>query len=350
MPAVLQGSRADGGGEGVFDTEKTATSHPLISVIVTVYNMLPCLPACMESLLAQTWPHFELWLIDDGSTDGSAALCDEFAQKDSRVKVQHQPNGGLSHARNVGVRCAAGDYVAFVDADDTVAPEYLETLLSLCQTYGVPLAACNHTIVRGGRRTPRFSTAGQPQVMDARAALEGVMYQQAPDVSCWGKLYERRLLEGDPYPDGKLYEDTAAFGGIMLRAGALAFTPRPLYDYILRNDSLSHGSYSDVRYQYIEAVEGLTKAVQHAFPDLQEACLCRMGFALLSVRRYFVGCGKALRPKRNALEKQIRGMARLLLKNHRVPRRDKAAVLAVMLGPCVYDILWRVYEKCRQGK
>ena len=108
----------------------------LISVIVPVYNVESYLRECVESVLGQSYPHFELLLVDDGSTDRSGEICDEYAAKDERVKVIHQKNGGASAARNTGLDVATGEYILFVDGDDTSAPDALETLLSLQKAEG----------------------------------------------------------------------------------------------------------------------------------------------------------------------------------------------------------------------
>ena len=105
--------------------EQTTQEKPLVSIIVPVYNVEKYLQACLESLACQTYPELEIILIDDGSTDSSGKMCDEFAQKDPRFKVVHQANGGLSNARNHGIQLAQGDYLTFVDSDDTVTNDYV---------------------------------------------------------------------------------------------------------------------------------------------------------------------------------------------------------------------------------
>ena len=96
---------------------------PLISVIVPVYNVAAWLPRCVDSILAQTYENLEILLVDDGSTDGSGNICEEYAKKDTRIRVLHKENGGLSSARNAGLDAAAGAYIGFVDSDDWIAPE-----------------------------------------------------------------------------------------------------------------------------------------------------------------------------------------------------------------------------------
>lgn len=316
---------------------------PLISLIVPVYNMMGLLEKCMEGVLAQTYPRLEIILVDDGATDGSGALCDAYAESDSRVLAVHRENGGLSAAKNTGLLHATGEYVTFVDADDRIEPDYTQTLYDLCIRHQVPLAACNHHIIYPRQRSTRFPVGEEECTLEAPEALENVCYQQKPDVSSWGKLYAASLFDGLRFPEGQIYEDTAVFADIMLRAGRMAYTPRPLYHYILRSDSLSHGAYNRTRMDYIASVRRLCDTLQSQYPQLEQAALCRRVFAALSVRRYLVGCAKEHKPVRKELESYVKKNARTVLGDPRVPKRDKIAVLAVLTGPWVYDLLWRVY-------
>ena len=117
---------------------------PLVSIIVPVYNVEKYLQDCLESLARQNYPALEIILIDDGSTDSSGKMCDEFAQKDPRFKVVHQANGGLSNARNHGIQLAQGEYLTFVDSDDTVATDYVTFLYELLEVKGFksPMSIC----------------------------------------------------------------------------------------------------------------------------------------------------------------------------------------------------------------
>lgn len=112
---------------------------PLISVIVPIYRVERYLSKCVESILNQTYRHLEIILVDDGSPDGSGAICDEFAEKDSRIRVIHKENGGLSDARNAGIQVAGGEYLAFVDGDDWIEPDMYEAMLGLTEKYGAKL-------------------------------------------------------------------------------------------------------------------------------------------------------------------------------------------------------------------
>ena len=325
----------------------SAEDRPLISVIVPVYNMEQYLDRCVQSVLRQTYEPMEILLVDDGSADGSPEMCDLYAQKDDRVSTIHQKNAGLSGAKNTGIEHAAGEYLVFIDADDEADDDYVSSLFGLVRKYSVSMAACNHSIVRGGKSKKRFSLPQEECVLDAHTALENVCYQKMPDVSSWGKIYHRTLFDGLRFPVGRLYEDTYVFAELMLRAGRIAYTPESLYRYIQRTDSLSHGSFSPEKLQYIDSVVRLANTAVSEFPDLKEAAMCRKVFAALSVRRFFVDCAPERIGLRGRLEKYVRKNRKMLLGNPRVPMRDKIAALALSVSPKAYDILWKAVEKGR---
>lgn len=320
----------------------------LISVLVPVYNMEALLRRCVDSLLAQDYPSVEIILLDDGSTDTSLAICQEYAAADARVKAYHQPNRGISAARNALTAYAQGEYFSFVDADDWVEPRYLSVLYGLCQTYNTRLAACNHTIICGERASARFSEEGQSRVLTLREACHGVLYHGVPDVSPWGKLYYRSLASAIAYPEGRLYEDTYCIADVLIAADGLAYTPVPLYNYWLRADSISRDSFRESKMDFVWAADRLAEVVSARFPELARGAARRRVHALLSVRRYFVDCGAELRPRRDELERRIRAGMRGVLTDPEAPRRDKLAVCAVRLGPRVYDALWKAYSKRRK--
>lgn len=323
---------------------------PVVSVLVAVYNMEAYLARCMTSILGQTFEDFEVILVDDGSTDASGEMCDVYACRDARVRVIHQPNGGLSAARNVGMAVAQGKYFAPVDADDWIEPAYLHTLLRLCEDYGVKLAACNHFIDSEGRTILRFGAHDTERVLSAREALHGVLYHREPDVCVWSKLYHRELLEGLRYPEGRLYEDTWLFAHVMLRAEQVAWTPTALYHYLMRDNSISRSTYTPSKMDYLTAVQHLIEVTLSRYPQESKGCLRRYVHARLSVRRYFVNCDQELRAQRRRLDSEVCRHVKDILCDEEAPRRDKLAVLLTLCGPTVYDIAWSIYERCRRDR
>ena len=175
-------------------------AQPEISVIVPVYKVERFLPACIDSLLAQTFADFELILVDDGSPDGCPVLCDAAAEKDNRVRVLHKPNGGVSTARNAGLDMARGKWIAFVDSDDSVQPDYLEKMYTAARAVGADIALCGGQCVD---EEGRVIGPGEPritdEVMDREEALRRLVTPE--DQVPWNKLYRRELCDGLRYPE-----------------------------------------------------------------------------------------------------------------------------------------------------
>lgn len=321
--------------------------RPLISVIVPIHNMENYLSKCVASVMAQTYQHFELILVDDGSTDASGALCDGYAAQDARVRVIHRENGGISAARNAGLDAAQGEYLAQIDSDDWVSPTYLETLLSLCLRNNVPLSACNHYIVGETGHSLRFSIkmADREMVLSAEDGCRNVLYHGIPDVSGWGKLYHRSVYEKIRYPQGQIYEDTHTIADVLLAAKRFAFTPQPLYYYRIRKDSISRDVFKPAKMDFLRAVDHMTSVIVAAYPQMEAGIRRRRMHAALSTRRYFVDCSEDMLPLRKEVETIVRQDACSVLLDGRAALRDKIGVLCMLCGAPVYDIFWKIY--CR---
>lgn len=200
-----------------------------ISVIVPTYNAGEYLKFCLDSILAQTHRDLEILLVDDGSTDGSGAVCDGYAKMDGRVRVIHQENRGPSAARNRGLDAATGAYIAFVDADDVLAPNMLEALLQAIREGD--MAICN---------TQRLSKTGEPgaccpigeENMTGRAFAEKLLLPQAWFyVTVMNRLYRRELFAQLRFPEGFIHEDEAIVCQLAARCSRVVTVSKPLYFY-----------------------------------------------------------------------------------------------------------------------
>ena len=193
--------------------------QPEISIIVPVYKTERFLSACISSILAQTFTDFELILVDDGSPDNCPALCDAAAKRDSRVWVIHKQNGGVSTARNAGLDAAQGNWIAFVDSDDTVEPEYLEKMHKAVLETGADFAICSSQCID---ETGKTLAGGEHRLLNEFLPQEEVLRRmvvsdfQVP----WNKLYRRKLLENLRYPENKAFEDTCLMPVIYARAAS----------------------------------------------------------------------------------------------------------------------------------
>lgn len=221
---------------------ESRNKSPVISVIVPVYNVEQYLIQCIDSILDQTFPDFELLLIDDGSTDGSGMICDEYRLKDNRVVVIHQNNAGASGARNRGLDIAKGKYIAFVDGDDLIRADYLESLYSATIADNAEIAMCRRFHFQDGDEIALSVPTGMPVYvsMTGREATK-LRYKGNFCIAPGEKLIARYLFDKNRFPVGRACEDQAVIPYVIYEAIKLCITDEEMYYYRIRSESLSHG-------------------------------------------------------------------------------------------------------------
>lgn len=221
----------------------------MISVIAAIYNEEAYIPRCIESILQQTYPDLQILLIDDGSTDRSGKICDEYADRDCRCTVIHQENKGIASARNTGLQHATGEYVMFVDGDDYIHPRCCETLRNAAVECQCPLAIADARRVSGhissielaADATPRPIILTQDELMRRLFTLSPRKYHT--DVMVWGKLYRRDLLDGLFFRD-VVGEDIEYNSRILPEVSKGAFVDAALYYWVQRHTSISMQPFS----------------------------------------------------------------------------------------------------------
>ena len=227
---------------------------PLLSIIVPVYKVENYLPKCIDSILAQTFTDFELILVEDGSPDDCPALCDAAAEKDARVRVIHQKNGGLSAARNAGLDAARGAWIGFVDSDDYIAPEMYEVLYQAVQSTGADLALCDYAEVdEAGAPCQSMHVSlseGELTGQELLKRASGLMVQLA-----WNKLYRRAIFTQLRYPEGKLNEDLFLIPEVCLQIQKAVVVPKALYYYVQRGGSIMSGNKTLRHFDAAEAAQ-----------------------------------------------------------------------------------------------
>jgi glycosyltransferase involved in cell wall biosynthesis len=231
----------------------------LISVIIPVYNVKKYLPACIESVLQQDMHDMEIFLVDDGSTDGGGEICDIYAQRDRRITIIHQANGGLSRARNVAIDRATAPYLFFVDSDDTIHPHAISTLFQLCEKNNSQIATADY--YRVSEKVTRINhltsnecnnLASKIRTLSAVDATTELLYGGAIEISAWGKLYRSDLFEGIRFPEGKIHEDAATVWKLFLNAKSITTTSQRLYYYTIRTDSITGSGFKPESMQALD--------------------------------------------------------------------------------------------------
>lgn len=247
-------------------------SDSLISVIVPIYNVERYLEKCILSIQCQTHRDLEIILSDDGSTDHSGVICDHFATLDSRIRVIHKMNGGLSDARNAGIEVASGSYYMFVDSDDFIAPDTIEKLYLAATEHDCEIAVCN--IVRtfdDGTTEPFYHPVDKLTVWAGQQRFETLKQPSACN-----KLFRAELFKDVRFPKGKFYEDTFVYHVLAYKARQIVLTGHDGYFYLSRRDSiLGQPKYTDRYFDFIEAVYArMTYLLDHNVPCYgEEACL-----------------------------------------------------------------------------
>jgi glycosyltransferase involved in cell wall biosynthesis len=212
-----------------------------VSVIVPVYNVAPYLERCIDSICHQSYADLEIIIVDDGSTDGSSQICDRLAKSDDRISVIHQANGGLSAARNSGIESATGEFLTFVDSDDWIHPQFVETLLAIAIDKDCELVMCNFK--RCKNRSVIEPSSSPAQVFTRDEAIPRML--RGEWISAWAKLYRRSLFDGFRFPVGRNNEDYAILLFIFERCNQIGYTPDALYFYFIRTGSITRSKLND---------------------------------------------------------------------------------------------------------
>lgn len=241
---------------------------PKISVIVPVYNTEKYLRECLNSLCRQTLEEIQIILVDDGSQDKSGQICQEYAGEDTRIQVIHKKNGGLSDARNAGIRVASAKYIGFVDSDDSVDANFFEELYELILQTDADIAVggIKHVTDEGKLLTAR--SVEKEKSLDRHDGMQELLFSKRISNSVCNKLFKKHLFEGISFPVGKLYEDEYVTYRLFHKAKKSVMTNTVFYYYRSNPDSITHRKFSPQELDRILASEIKIQFCQENYPDL----------------------------------------------------------------------------------
>lgn len=324
-------------------------AKPLVSVIVPVYNVAPYLLDCFNSLSNQTYQNLEIVLIDDGSTDTSKILCEEFVQKDRRVVLERQANAGLSIARNAGLSLAHGDHIFFLDADDFLEKDAIEYLVALAERTNAPISICPHYERRGANDLRNFNTANlKTAQLSIEDALKNMLLEHGFNLQITPKLYARELFETPPkirFPKNELHEDVATTYKLFLRAYQknpdvrIAFGAKPKYYYNIRNFSITNHGFDQRKLALISRTDEMCDELGKLFPDLKNTTNLRRLHARFSILRQ-----TSDKKLTKTLARYIKDHKIWISQNPEAEKRDKLALVSLLLGKTAFKTAWRLYE------
>ena len=311
-----------------------------ISVIVPVYRVEKYLPACIDSILNQTFTDFELILVDDGSPDRCPEICDETAKRDARVRVIHQANAGLSAARNAGIEAAHGAWLSFVDSDDYIAPQFYEKLYQTAQRTDADCVMCSvQNVDESGKPIDSALMRMADEVKTGREVLRKIGRDDVtPYLTAWNKLYRRKLFNTLRYPAGRQNEDVFVFAELFCQVQRAACVAEPLYFYRKRIGSIMN---SVVTLRNLDEMWAYVNCFEHLQQDDEESTLKeteKRVFAKLTGVYYRVTEEDRHSNKMKQAKKAQWNIAMRLMKQGQLDLRSLARTLLFQALPGVYGL------------
>ena len=283
----------------------------LISVIVPVYNIEEYICDSIDSILNQSYKNIEVLIVDDGSTDNTGKICDEYAAKDNRVSVFHIENGGAAHARNVALDKMTGEYVAFVDGDDYINKLYLEILYNNILKIKADIATCNWVEIHPNG----MGVCGEMiscEIYDNERAIKELLYQVKIDSAMWAKLFKSSLFSDIRFPVGNIYEDLAIIYKLFEKSQRVSYNTYDGYFYLIRSSGTTLHDFTPKKMDLIDTLDEMDQYLSEKYPTLKKAIASRI------VRGNFhiylqVPRKQQFKKYRKRIEKNIRKLRRTVI-------------------------------------
>ena len=271
--------------------------QPLVSIIVPVWNVEPYIRQCLDSIVSQSYQNLEIICVDDGSPDHCPEICDEYAARDSRIKVIHKENGGVAQARNTALRVVSGEWIAWIDSDDWVSAQFIQYMLNNALQYDADIVICGRYEEYTDRRnvfSPEF------RIMNSEQAIKELLQDDEIRNYLCDKLWRANLFHGLAFSENyRVLEDVALVYRLFLQAGQIVCCPEAHYHYRIHDKGLTHNNTLINELQVFQIRKERREAVSAVYPRLKEAlqydCLCS---AISVWRSYYKSDRQQRREKR----------------------------------------------------
>ena len=318
-----------------------------ISVIVPIYKVEDYLKRCVDSIVNQTHKNLEIILVDDGSPDGCPALCDQFAAMDDRVKVIHKDNGGLSDARNEGVRISTGTYIIFIDSDDFIDQDMIELMYKEAKQKNADMVIMTHRY-EGKEETESFfyRTSKQIETLNGVEALHLMLSRIG--WTAWGKLIRREIALQFDFVKGKLYEDMDYIPKVTLASSVVVVMLDGLYHYVIRENSIMGQTKNVTKVDYIELSSATIDYINNYNLNISEKRKLQAWMFILFYRTYcnqYLSKGEHMRKVFvSSSKKYIIKNFKLIIFNRALPIKYKIGLTCIMISDKINQILYKIGE------
>lgn len=319
--------------------------NELISIVVPVYNVEEYLNTCVESILRQTYSNIEVILVDDGATDHSGQMCDYYMERDGRVKVIHKRNGGLSDARNEGIKQANGKYIMFIDSDDVVSSDLIEYLYNILKLNNVDIAICDPVHCYPNQEIifekETFNCVYKPE-----DAITEMLYQKSFLVAAWGKLFRKEYFDEIDFPKGMLFEDSAVMYKLFDKAQKIIYGNAKLYGYMHREGSITTKQFSKRDCDILTICQQLTEYMSNRSEKLQRAA---RSYQTAAAFRIYMNA-----PRNGMFDSEIKQSEQILDTNCRLVMQDmcirKKMKIALLMYTFARPMMPFVYKRINRWK
>lgn len=317
----------------------------LISIIIPVYNVERYLESCVTSVLNQSYKKIEVILVDDGSTDSSAKICNNLAEVDERIEVFHKKNGGLSDARNFGIKKAKGKYITFIDSDDVVSVNYLEALYNALVASNVKLSVCDLTAFKDGTQVVLSKSKIKEQViLNAEAAFKEMLLQRKFGVSACGKLIDVECLRDVEFPYHRLYEDMATTYKWVENALEVVFVDADLYFYRKRKNSITTAKFNEKKLDIFLSFGDFESFIYEKYPKLIKYCEYRKLDCSTAILEE-INKEEENRIIRKTMIKNIKENFLPVILNSDVPIKKKTKIILARINDSLFRKVMHLYNE-----
>ena len=314
--------------------------HPKITIIVPIFNSANYLISCLDSIISQTYQNLEIILVNDGSTDSSPQIIQDYHHKDSRIKIINQKNQGLSGARNSGLKHTTGDYVTFVDSDDQINPKMIQAMLDALQQSSADIAVCSFKEILPDNRVKGFSHNHPKQTFTTEAALANMLQENGFMVSATMKLFPTRYFDDIKFPVGKLHEDVGITYKLIMKATKIVFIPNEYYIYMHHNDSIINQNFDHRKLDLIELTDQMCDDIDKHYPNLKNITNERRMRARFSILRQI----PINDPKTKELLKYLKIHQSFIINNPMAGKTDKIALKLALTSPRLFQFAYKKFK------
>lgn len=316
-----------------------------VSIIIPVYNVQEYLTECIDSALEQTYKEIEIILIDDGSTDDSGRICDLYAGRNSKIHVIHQKNEGLSAARNKGIDACSGKYIYFLDSDDFISPDTIQTLVNLSEVNNADIAITEYEMFEKDVSNILLNQESV-LVMDAKQAIKTMLYPGMYDHCACAKLYSAKLWNDIRFPIGKKYEDLYVVYDIFYRASKVVYYSVPKYYYRVRGKSIMNSEINDQDIELLDISDIVAGKLQSWYPDFAEIIRNKQVQTYANfLARVMKSRESRYKPVQKRIVKKCRENVWVCIKSKHMKINDKIKIIIICICRPLYLFAYKI-GKC----